>query len=153
MKSKIMSRICIIVLVVVVHIAWCATSYAQFSINWASIDGGAGESGGGPFSLSGTIGQPDAGVMGGSGYTVIGGFWAFAAGTSSATPLLSIEHLGANARVFWPLPGTGFSLQEAGALTGSPWTTTAFTYQTNSTHIFVIFPPAGSSKFFRLYAP
>src|SRR5688572_8049948 len=84
---------------------------AQYSINWFSIDGGAGQSSGGTFSVNGTIGQADAGVMGGGGYAVTGGFWAFAAGSSSSAPLLNIERLGGNVRVFWPLPGTGFSLQ------------------------------------------
>jgi hypothetical protein len=135
---------------IAIFASWSVPVHAQYSVNWFSIDGGAGQSGGGGFALSGTIGQPDAGAMGGGGYTVTGGFWAF---PTSVAPLLSIERLAGNVRVFWPLPGTGFSLQQAGALTGASWTTGMFTYQTNSTHIFVIFPPAGSSKFFRLQAP
>jgi len=45
-------------------------------INRFTIDGG-GEmfSSGGGFELSGTIGQPDAGVLSGGNFTLAGGFW------------------------------------------------------------------------------
>jgi hypothetical protein len=47
------------------------------AINWYTIDGGGGTSTGGNFTLSGTIGQPDAGpVMAGGNFTLSGGFWA-----------------------------------------------------------------------------
>ncbi len=48
----------------------------QYDISWFTIDGGGGTSTGGGFSLSGTIGQPDAGVMSGGNFTLVGGFWA-----------------------------------------------------------------------------
>ena len=45
-------------------------------INWFTIDGGGGTSTGLAFELSGTIGQPDAGVpMTGPGFELVGGFW------------------------------------------------------------------------------
>ena len=44
-------------------------------LSWNTIDGGGGVSTGGNFKLSGTIGQPDAGPMGGGGYEIVGGFW------------------------------------------------------------------------------
>jgi hypothetical protein len=47
-----------------------------FDLTWSTIDGGGGAaSSGGGFSLGGTIGQPDAGVMAGGDYTLAGGFW------------------------------------------------------------------------------
>jgi len=50
---------------------------AQFSIPWYTIDSGGGVSSGGGFTLSGTIGQPDAGQpMTGGGFTLTPGFWA-----------------------------------------------------------------------------
>ena len=52
------------------------TARAQnYAIDWYTIDGGGGTSTGGVFSVSGTIGQPDAGVMSGGNFTVQGGFW------------------------------------------------------------------------------
>ncbi|QQS08468.1 MAG: hypothetical protein IPK69_10790 [Phycisphaerales bacterium] len=50
---------------------------AQPTIDWYTIDGGGGTSSGGLFTLSGTIGQPDAGApMSGGSFTIVGGFWA-----------------------------------------------------------------------------
>ena len=47
-----------------------------FEIDRSTIDGGGGmRSMGGPFELSGTIGQHDAGVMSGGDFELTGGFW------------------------------------------------------------------------------
>mgnify|MGYP002783739173 FL=1 len=47
-----------------------------FEIPWYTIDGGGGTSAGGTFSVSGTIGQPDAGTaLSGGTFTITGGFW------------------------------------------------------------------------------
>jgi len=49
---------------------------AQFHLSRHSIDGGGViQSTGGEFELSGTIGQPDAGVLTGGGFQLTGGFW------------------------------------------------------------------------------
>ncbi|HUC85210.1 MAG TPA: hypothetical protein VL970_08465, partial [Candidatus Acidoferrales bacterium] len=55
-----------------------ALGFAQsYSIDWFKIAGGGGTSSNGQFSVSGTIGQPDAGgpLTGGS-FSLAGGFWA-----------------------------------------------------------------------------
>ena len=41
--------------------ASCLCAQAQYSIDWSTIDGGGGTSTGGVYTVSGTIGQPDAG--------------------------------------------------------------------------------------------
>lgn len=47
-----------------------------YDLTWNTIDGGGYTfSQGGGYSLGGTIGQPDAGAMGGGDYTLSGGFW------------------------------------------------------------------------------
>jgi len=46
-----------------------------FSINWWTVDGGGGTSHNGPYALSGTIGQADAGELTGGSYVLVGGFW------------------------------------------------------------------------------
>ncbi len=55
------------------------TALGQYQISWYTVDGGGGHSAGGDFSLSGTIGQhdagPSAGAMSGGACTLIGGFW------------------------------------------------------------------------------
>src|SRR5262245_30895609 len=60
-----------------------ATARAQFQIDWYTIDAGGGTSTGGSFSLTGTIGQCDAGPapagMSGASFALVGGFWGVAA--------------------------------------------------------------------------
>lgn len=54
-------------------------SSGGYDLSWATIDGGGhtfSTSADGVFSLGGTMGQPDAGVMAGDSHTLVGGFWA-----------------------------------------------------------------------------
>ena len=47
-----------------------------YTIDWYTMDGGgAMNASGGTFTLSGTIGQADAGTLSGGTYTLNGGFW------------------------------------------------------------------------------
>lgn len=48
----------------------------SYDLTWYTIDGGGAMfTSGGDFELSGTIGQPDAGVLTGGGFQLTGGFW------------------------------------------------------------------------------
>ncbi len=49
-----------------------------FHITNSTVDGGGGRSTGGQFIVTGTIGQPDAGVqsLSGGAFQLTGGFWA-----------------------------------------------------------------------------
>jgi hypothetical protein len=47
----------------------------QYEISWYTIDGGGGTSSGGPYVVTGTIGQPDADWATGGVYELLGGFW------------------------------------------------------------------------------
>jgi len=49
---------------------------SDYDLTWHTIDGGGGTSAGGAYVLSGTIGQPDAGVMSGGEFVLSGGFWS-----------------------------------------------------------------------------
>jgi hypothetical protein len=56
--------------------AQAQSSLASYAIDWFTIDGGgAMASSNGEYSLSGTIGQPDAGTLSGGPHTLEGGFW------------------------------------------------------------------------------
>jgi hypothetical protein len=59
-----------------------APACAQFSIPWSTIDGGGGTSTGGGFTLTGTIGQPDAATLVGGSFQCLGGYWGGAAAPS-----------------------------------------------------------------------
>lgn len=68
-----------------------ATALAQtggdYDLSWWTVDGGGGTSSGGLFSLSGTAGQSDAGLLSGGVYTLGGGFWG---GGAVTTPTYDI---------------------------------------------------------------
>ena len=65
------------------------TTHAQsYAIPWWTVDGGGGTSTGGGYTLSGTIGQPDAGVLSGGTYSLRGGFWGFDAQHFIYLPLI-----------------------------------------------------------------
>ena len=72
--------------------ALCFRAWGQtYSIDWQTIDGGGGTSTGGVYSVTGTIGQPDAGAMSGGNYTLQGGFWGMMAVQTPAGPPLSVR--------------------------------------------------------------
>src|SRR5262245_51398252 len=85
-----------------------------YSIDWYTIDGGGGTSTNGQYSLSGTIGQPDAGApMTNGQFSVTGGFWNVTAVQTPGGPLLKIQLTSTNSVVItWPSPSTGFVLQQ-----------------------------------------
>jgi len=58
----------------------------SFSIDRFTVAGGSGTSTGGSFALSGTSGQPEAGGMSDSRYTIEGGFWSFPGANSPKIP-------------------------------------------------------------------
>jgi hypothetical protein len=140
-------------IIIVCLLLMAATASAQnFGIDWFTIDGGGGASVGGAFSVSGTIGQPDAGVMTGGDFTVVGGFWAWA----SEALYLSISNSPAGVVVYWDRSAAGFVLDESpvlGSPPPQPWTQVPFPYETNATHIYITVPAPVANKFYRLRRP
>jgi len=65
----------VISILVVFTLAASALELTDSQILRWTVDGGGGQSNGGGYTLTGTIGQPDTGVMRGEGYTLGGGFW------------------------------------------------------------------------------
>jgi hypothetical protein len=67
----------VIVASVLLIIALPILTYAQssYDISWWTVDGGGGTSTGGSYTLSGTAGQSDAGVLVGGPYALTSGFW------------------------------------------------------------------------------
>jgi hypothetical protein len=67
------------------------------------------------YSVSGTIGQPDAGpTMSGGNFSVDGGFWGIIAAVQTpGAPMLSIACTTTNTVVLsWPPPSIGYQLQQ-----------------------------------------
>jgi hypothetical protein len=64
---------------------------AGYDLSWWTVDGGAAPFSGGGYSLAGTVGQPDAGLLADRDYTLGGGFWgggALAVGRRLYLPLV-----------------------------------------------------------------
>ena len=143
---------------ILTYIAFLLFTFApcaqQFSIDWFKVSGG-GTSTGGVYSVSGTIGQPDANPLPltGGNYSLTGGFWSLLSALQTpGAPLLSIERQGADVRVFWPLPASGFVLDQSLAVTGA-WSQVFFPYATNATAISITVPAPAGNKFYRLRKP
>jgi hypothetical protein len=74
---------------------------STYVLDWFTIDGGGGQSSGGDYVLTGTIGQPDAGYLGGGNYELLGGFWV-------GGPLCIVEFEDfARFAVYWMQSGAG----------------------------------------------
>lgn len=61
--------------IILLMILAVSTASGQYEISWYTVDGGGGTSSGGPYTLTGTIGQLDAGWSIGGNYELLGGFW------------------------------------------------------------------------------
>ena len=134
---------------------WVSAVPAQnYSIDWYKIAGGGGTSTGSVYSVSGTIGQPDAsGAMSGGNFSVTGGFWSLIAVVqTSGAPLLTItlHPQLSTATISWPSPATGFVLQQNPDLATANWTTSGFTVSSNSTTMSITITSPTGNLFFRL---
>jgi hypothetical protein len=128
----------------------------SYSIDWSTIDGGGGTSTGGVYSVSGTIGQPDAGRMSGGNFTVDGGFWGIIAAVQTpGAPLLSIARTTTDTvAVSWPSPSTGFTLQQnTNSVSSANWTNVLTTPLDDGTTKTVIVNPPTGNRFYRLFKP
>ncbi len=133
-----------------------AASAQQYSNTWFKVAGGGGTSTNGPYAISGTIGQHDAGgPMKGGSYSVTGGFWAIYALQTLGLPNLTIQFVGPNSvKVSWPNTGS-YTLRTNSNLTtpGGSWVGYGGTITTaNGTNSITITPPTGN-LFFRLSNP
>jgi hypothetical protein len=129
-----------------------AQSGGPFDLSWSTIDGGGGTSAGGQFTLTGTIGQPDASVtLTGGQFNLTGGFWSFLSVVQTpGAPLLKIKLVGVNAVLSWPLNTSGFFLQETPSLSAPVWTSTPQQVVDTATEHTVTVPAGGLMKCFRL---
>jgi hypothetical protein len=126
---------------------------AQLGIDWFTVDGGGGVSTSGVFTVSGTLGQPDAGAMSGGTFALEGGFWGvIAAIPTPGAPTLYVTNQSGVVKVYWPLPATDWVLERTNRLTGvaGPWPQVPFPYLTNAPYISIsVLRPTGN-QFYRL---
>ena len=128
-----------------------ATSAQSYSIDWSTIDGGGSASTGGVYSVSGTIGQPDAGgSMTNGQYSVTGGFWALPQAVQiTGTPTLTIvPATPGNATISWSPSTLGFILQETLSLSPTNWVNSA----SGATNPITV-PANTAARLYRLFKP
>src|ERR1035438_7194707 len=141
---------------------WLALVFAPFalhaqsySIDWYKVSGGGGTSTGGVYSVSGTIGQHDAGgPMTGGNYSLTGGFWALCAVQTPGAPVLSIKLTTTNtAMVYWASPSTGFNLEVNTNLATANWITNSQSVTANGTIKYILVNPPTGNRYYRLKSP
>ena len=95
---------------ILLHSSLCLRASGQtYSVDWYKIAGGGGTSTGGTFTVSGTIGQHDAGVpMAGGKFSLTGGFWSLINVVQMpGVPKLIIVTNGPNSvKILWPATGS-----------------------------------------------
>ncbi|MBE0543590.1 MAG: hypothetical protein IH623_19770 [Verrucomicrobia bacterium] len=155
-RDEIGGRLLLPLCLLISTLCFLLSAFAQFAIDWHTIDGGGGTSTGGVYSVTGTIGQPDAGAMSGGNYTLQGGFWGVTAAVQTPdAPLLSILHTTTNTvAVSWPSPSTGWTLQvNTNSASSVNWSNvTSGIQDSGTTKTLIVNPPAGS-RFYRLFQP
>ncbi|HEY5913100.1 MAG TPA: hypothetical protein VJA21_21125 [Verrucomicrobiae bacterium] len=126
-------------------------SGGSYTIDWFTVAGGGGTSTSGVYSVTGSIGQPDAGGPLTNGqYSVMGGFWALPAAVQTVgAPTLAIAPASPGfAQISWTPNTAGFVLQETLSLAAPNWVNS-----TSGATNPVVVPAALPNKFYRLIKP
>jgi hypothetical protein len=133
-------------------IRFCALAQSQhYSTDRHTIDGGGGTSTGGVYSVTGTIGQPDASttIMTGGNFSLTGGFWSLVAMQTPGAPTLAIiPARPGQAAISWTPSTPGFVLRETPSLSPTNWMDSA-----SGTNNPATVPMPGNTKFYRLFKP
>jgi hypothetical protein len=133
------------------------TAPAQSAIDWHTLDGGGGTSTGGVYSVSATLGQPDAGVTLTNGpYALTGGFWGLPATVAvPGSPTLAIQSGNNSLTVSWSVTAADFCLETTYDL--SPpvvWQQVTSGIVTNgAVYVFSLTNTTTPKQFFRLAFP
>jgi hypothetical protein len=143
---------------VVVLLLTAVPAHSQpYAINWYKIAGGGGTSTGGVYSVSGTIGQHDAGrPMTGGSYSLTGGFWGLIGVVQTpGTPLLTItlNPPFSTVTISWPSSAGSFTLQTNGNLATSSWVDCGATVNSSGGTNSITVSPSPDNLFFRLKSP
>jgi hypothetical protein len=156
-QSKTWRLLIALLCLITLHLSFGLQAFGQsYSIDWSTIDGGGGTSTGGVYSVSGTIGQPDAGgPMTGGNYSLTGGFWSLLSVVQTPdAPLLTITLTATNTAIIsWPSPSSGFNLQQNGDLKTTNWVAPSETVADNGTIKYITVNPPVGNRFYRLARP
>jgi hypothetical protein len=95
----------------------------NYAVDWHTLPGGGGTSTNNTFTVSGTIGQSDAGALLTDGYySVDQGFWgAIAAVQVPGAPRLGLVLVNSFGILSWPIVPAGFGLQQSSSVSAPAW--------------------------------
>src|SRR5450759_5084912 len=140
---------------IILALAVLSARAQSYSVDWYKIAGGGGTSTGGLYSVSGTIGQPDAsGAMSGGGDSLTGGVlsWINVVQMPGVPNLIIVPNGPGSVKILWPNTGS-YTLQQNSNLTTTNWVTTGYSITNGfGTNFVTITPPTGN-LFFRLKNP
>ena len=147
MKRLILALTCLLITI---------SGHAQsYTVDWYKVAGGGGTSTGGSYSVSGTIGQPDASApMTGGNYSITGGYWALVNVVQTpGAPMLYVSGAGNVVTVYWQNV-SGWNLVQVGNLTTpiASWAASSSPTLMGGTNYLNLTNPAGN-VFFRLKNP
>jgi len=128
----------------------------SFGIDWFTMDSGGGTSTGGVYTVSGTIGQPDASdSMTGGAFALTSGFWSLLSVVQTpGAPLLAITLTSTNTVVVsWPSASTGFTLQQSANLNSPNWVAVSEVVTDDGATKFIVLNPPTGSRLYRLFRP
>ena len=150
----------------VLSLLWIATSLTAraaqpqpeppLRLDWFSLDGGGGAGSGGPFTLIGSFGQPEAGDQRSSTYRLVGGFWGsvLQSHEPKPAPTLSITYAGGDVLISWPIPETEYRLEVTPTLTvPSSWSAVLETPIPGGGTYTVTVRAGAGARFYRLRKP
>jgi hypothetical protein len=131
-------------------------TWAQnYSLTGGTITGGGGTSTGGVYSVSGSIGQPDAGSMSGGSYSLEGGLWSIISIVPTpGAPKLSLTRAANQLLISWPAAGgAGYQLEQTPALASPSWVTNSGPVMDSGTNKTVTIQLTPGNLFLRLRKP
>jgi hypothetical protein len=125
----------------------------KYSVDWFKIAGGSGTSTNVIYSITGTVGQPDANqqVMTNGIYSAKSGFWSLISVVqTTGAPTLTLTHSGNNVKISWPTSAIGFVLQQNSDLSTTNWVTSGYTNFNDGTYNSITITSPIGDLFFRL---
>jgi hypothetical protein len=130
-------------------------SAQQYTLDWHRTGVSGGQSTGGTYSLSGTLGQPFATALSGGNYA-LDSFWRIDPPfvPPPTAPELVVTLVQNTVVLSWPRTATGFILEQASALpcAANSWSPVpANSYQTKDANLQVVLPVTPGSKYYRLH--
>ena len=131
----------------------------DFTLDWFAVAAGGGESSGGDFELSATIGEPAAGDMAGVDFAISGGFWSIVTVVETPAAIsLNVRLSDGYVIISWlESESAGFALEETAALaiaTGDTfWTKVTVTPEASGGTKSVRLSLTAGNHFYRLHKP